>query len=360
MRSRRISTASTATRRGMKRDDNVVEQDIIVPNEVRGRASFTSTSTSPANTINQRFSSSKSNHSLRANRTRTNSTTSSGSNQRLGSSIHLCPASSLLPSNSQVALEKVIGSRLVETFVVISIPSKNQSSENASQPIPASKLKPSRSAPPSRTAFTPVEKYQKHSREASGADIRTNGRLPPHSAHPSNTTFKSTSRTDPGKTTSARQIAKSPPLNKGKVVGVSVEEGPSRRPSPIYFSPVHKPSTNPYFGIDARAGHDFPSGCDDVGQFMKIEIWGKTSYPRNATQRKLNNEDHDWRLLDEWDVDLDKLVPLSDDVRFSPFSQTSCVHKRFSLTLIFPQMPLFLLYSRLSGDFISRLRGLPQ
>jgi glycine/D-amino acid oxidase-like deaminating enzyme len=126
---------------------------------------------------------------------------------------------------------------------------------------------------------------------------------------------------------------KSSSLSKGKAVAsVSVEEESRRRSSPIYFSPIHKPSTSPFFAIDARAGHDIPSSCDDVGQSMKIEIWGKMSIPRRegkshekAAQATSNNEDHDWRLLDDWDVDLDKLVLLPDEVRFALYSPRSNV-----------------------------------
>lgn len=100
-----------------------------------------------------------------------------------------------------------------------------------------------------------------------------------------------------------------------------MEEGSVRRSSPIYFSPIHRPSTNPYFAIDARAGHDFPAGCDDVGHFISIEIWGKTLRRKSedhgkAAKEKQSSEDYDWRLLDERNVDLDKLVPLPDDVGF--------------------------------------------
>ena len=320
MRSRRISSASTATRRSLKREDNVVEQDIIVPSEARGRrlstsrVIFTDASGSPSN-ANQRFSSSKSNLSLRSNRTRTNSMTSPGTNQRLGTSMHLSPSSSLLPSNSQASLEKVIGSRLVETFIVISIPTKIRPSENSSQPTPSSTPKSSRSAPASKSTFIPpltkpADRSQKHSREASGAIIRNKGRPPPHSAHPTNN-FKSVSRTDSGKTTPLRQITKSTSLGKGKAVAsASTEE------EPVYFSPIHSPSTNPHFAIDVRGGHDFASGCDDVGQIVKVEAWGKMSITgregkfHEASQEKPND---DWRLLNDWDVDLDNLVLLPDD-----------------------------------------------
>ena len=320
VRSRRISSASTATRRSLKRE---VEQDIIVPSDVRGRrpstsrVTFTNTSSSPSN-VNQRFSSSKSNLSLRSNRTRTNSMTSSGTNQRLSSS------SSLLPSNSQASLERVIGSRLVETFIVISVSQKNLSAEGASQPTPP---KSSRSAPASKATFTPplmraADKGQKHSREPSGASIR---RLPLHSAHPTTQNFKSVSRTDLGKTTLPRQITKSSSLTKGKTMASApVEQELVRRTSPIYFSPIHSPSTNPHFTIDTRGGHDFPSGCDDIGQCMKIEIWGKMSitHREGKSQEKASpgNEDHDWRLLDDWDIDLDSLVFLPGDVRLPFYS----------------------------------------
>lgn len=63
---------------------------------------------------------------------------------------------------------------------------------------------------------------------------------------------------------------------------------------------------------------------------MKIEIWGKVwgEWQREDTGQRKGKEkqvepdptsDIEWKILDEWEVDLAKLVPLSDDVRTSRY-----------------------------------------
>jgi hypothetical protein len=59
---------------------------------------------------------------------------------------------------------------------------------------------------------------------------------------------------------------------------------------------------------------------------MKIEVWGKVgdrwkrdvSFQRKGKEKELEppeDADKEWKVLDEWLVDLTDLVPLSDDVR---------------------------------------------
>lgn len=91
--------------------------------------------------------------------------------------------------------------------------------------------------------------------------------------------------------------------------------------TPIYFSPIHKPSINPFFPFDARPGHDI-GPIVLQGQILKLEVWGKTSTPHQRESTVLeeailgtNGDSQGWEMLYDWDVNLNKLIPLPDDVR---------------------------------------------
>ena len=337
VRSRRISTSSNATRRSQKREDNVVEQDIILPTESRGGKSSISliSNPSPSNT-SQRFSPSKSIQSLRSNRARTSSMTSSSSIQRLGSSSFVTSTShSLLFSNSQASLERVIASRLVETFIVITIPPTTQWTRGRSEEH-LDPAKSSRSAPSSKSTFTPTSpprnaaRVPVHLRGAPSSSKKNNGRVPPGSSLPNKAVYKVKSlkvEDRAAKVSANRQTAPVAPmrssLKKGKAAATTPSEEVTNPVFPIYFSPIHRPSTNPYFPVDPRPGQDFPAYCDVGGQVLTVEIWGrmamfhrrKGTVHEDPSQSEINCN-NEWRLLDDWDVDLVQLVPLPHDVRF--------------------------------------------
>ena len=97
-----------------------------------------------------------------------------------------------------------------------------------------------------------------------------------------------------------------------------------RPPHPVYFSPIHRPSTNPLFPIDTRSHQaHWP---DTSGQYLKVEVWGKMPIGMERTtqfneiKRLLEDRNFNWKLLNEWNVDLNRLIPLPDDVQtnFSP------------------------------------------
>jgi hypothetical protein len=101
--------------------------------------------------------------------------------------------------------------------------------------------------------------------------------------------------------------------------------------TPIFFSPIHRPSTNPFFPIDARSGQDFPQRSNTSGRFLKIEIWAKIPMHagheeaglhrkfQHGTPTTVSEEPNDWKLLEQRDVDLNKLLPLPADVSIELF-----------------------------------------
>jgi hypothetical protein len=55
---------------------------------------------------------------------------------------------------------------------------------------------------------------------------------------------------------------------------------------------------------------------------MKIEIWGRVgrwvndvSFQRKGKEKEVDDANDEWKILDEWLVDLADLMPLSDEVR---------------------------------------------
>jgi hypothetical protein len=106
-------------------------------------------------------------------------------------------------------------------------------------------------------------------------------------------------------------------------VDLALEPGtsPESRPPllPVYFSPVHRPSTNPLFPIDTRLNQThWP---DTSGQTFKVEVWGKMPIQEHPPtrldeiQRLPEDRNFIWKLLDEWSVNLDRLAPLPNDVQ---------------------------------------------
>ncbi|KAF9535777.1 hypothetical protein CPB83DRAFT_842312 [Crepidotus variabilis] len=347
VRSRRISTASVATRRSLKRDEGVVEQDIIVPGEARGRKSsgsritFSTVSTSPSNSL------SKIGTQQRPVRARTSSMTSSSSahTRMTGNGpLSLISIPPLLPSNSQSALEKVISSRLVETFITITIP-QTPPQEGALVEVGASPAVTSlRSAPASKSAFSPTirpaNKPATHSRDASASSVRSNARNPPDSAPPSKSTFRIAygSKVEDGPTNiqssrlnGTNTHVRAPSMKKGKSVSAAnsqsgqLHKSPAIPASPVYFSPIHRVSTNPSFAIDPQPG-SFPLNCNSSGKDFKVELWGKSASqaqtnahrPEDIGRVKADDERSDWKILEEWRVNLDGLVPLPEDLDVNP------------------------------------------
>ncbi|KAF8973835.1 hypothetical protein BDZ97DRAFT_1912290 [Flammula alnicola] len=364
-RTRKVSTNSTGTRRSLKWDDGILDQKDMSPSvESRGRAtSISSTtltnngnpSTSPSNGT-QPFSSSRSTHSLRGRRARTSSMASSSSNHLAnisfpaGSSSTSIP--SLLPDNSQAGLEKVINSRLVETFIAIGVPTRTgqeleSSSSNLLSPSGGSQIA-LRSAPLQASSFLPTSRSQKLVSVAPSSTKDSLTVVPlhkkqsstPNSAPPSKTAFKLAIKQDirprgPSNTLLNGISPPSPVSSPRK--GKSVANPPSemekvvtnKSESPVYFSPIHRPSTNPFFPIDARSGRDFPQWSDTSGHSLKIEVWGKVAVRgrreewalhgrQHQTEPPIDDDAHDWKLLDERDINLNKLIPLPDDLDTNP------------------------------------------
>ncbi|GLB36563.1 putative vacuolar sorting 38 and autophagy-related subunit 14 [Lyophyllum shimeji] len=237
--------------------------------------------------------------------------------------------SMISPDNSQAGLEKVIHSRLVETFLAITIPQSmsqpDTSTHHAPQPTsplksstlrekPSSpKVAESHSArkvvkpPAPSSADKPVTKARR--------DSASSPRFPPK-ASPAHTKSASVSVLRPN------GEAKRPIPQSASAPAVQIPPPKADPPIPNYFSPIHRPSTHPYFPIDTRSCDGFIEGTDCSGHKLKVEVWGRVASRwkelsisgKGKEKAVVTSEDTgaEWKILEEWDVDLRDLVTMSD------------------------------------------------
>ncbi|KAI6133404.1 UV radiation resistance protein and autophagy-related subunit 14-domain-containing protein [Pisolithus croceorrhizus] len=309
-RSRRISSASGSTLKNLIADDATGS-----PDEARG--------------------------SLEG-RSRRKGAVRPGGNAALASAssnVSTHPTTTLSFDHSQRTLERVIKSRLVETFITLTVPetvtppssvptkaSPNSRPRTESGPLPGSAISPSVSG---NTHAPPSPKVIRTSRSASIGTVKTLStrvsaatttrltapiRKPhtPSKAMTSSSTFKThkPSSSVPSQK-SANQL--SPPAPEVRT-----------RQVPNYISPIHPPSTNPIFTVDSGS-NEFTRGTDLSSNAVKVELWAKTeekSLPLNSKgkQKEVSNQNDlslqgsEWKLLDEWNIALSDLVPLPSEL----------------------------------------------
>lgn len=285
--------------------------------------------------------SSRTTRSVRGHRPRTSSVTSFNSSL-LTSSVLSAGESSAVPpvltDNSQTSLERIINSRMVETFIVIKIPfTSTNGLEMLSSDISMASS-PLRSVPISKSSssshirgsklgpITPSTVKQSPS-TLSPQKFRTSQ---PKSAPPSKSTFPQHAILKVGYQSLSKINGFSAPPKSLSRSGKPIAEHPVEAQeivlhelaSPLYFSPIHRPSINPIFSLDTQSGHDFPPNCDTSGHFLKLEVWGKvpmrervlvTNY-QHLAEPSNDEEPSLWKLLDEKDIHLNELIPLPNDV----------------------------------------------
>ncbi|KAJ7171868.1 hypothetical protein C8R43DRAFT_1146446 [Mycena crocata] len=344
-RSRRISTNSIATYKSFKSDESAVDETGYAATESRGRRSTGSRlsfhgSGSVGPNGSGRFHTSGSAPTIRGHRPRTSSMTSSLNSSVQSSGIFpsstittAAPFSANLPDHSQTGLEKVIKARLFETFLAISVepplPS-NGIGNTTAYPTPPTPTSPTREPPrsPKQGNGVPARKGTKPSRlsPAEKLSAGTRRELPISPTSPSRHTPKSASMSMLNKPNGKSPA--SPSLRKSQAAPIS--PAPSRPPStspsspelPDYLSPIHRPSTNPSFAMDTRSNFETGPWTDPSGQKLKVELWGKVGdawknrepAAGKGKEKAMDNGDAEWRVLEEWKVDLGDLMPLSDDL----------------------------------------------
>ena len=287
----------------------------------------------------------------------------------------------LLQDTSQRSLEKVLRSRLVETFIAITLPPlKDRSGSDAVGSLPedttssppstsdlgsihhklssvsskvtefsvgsstarrgsvaggATKKPLSRPVTPSRphTAASPAKPGQSSHRPRTTSASLSNGKTPSSLATPNTPAAPSTHRRRPS-IPSSLSPSPSPSKSAFPVTPPATPPFPTSRQVtpegfivPDYISPVHWPSTNPTFQIDARSRGEFSPNANLSDSKMRIEVWGRVKHGLGWASIRhgdvkgkgrapdLHDADSlEWRILESWDFDLMDLRPLTDDV----------------------------------------------
>ncbi|KAJ6626950.1 hypothetical protein B0H10DRAFT_2296551 [Mycena sp. CBHHK59/15] len=314
-RSRRISTNSVATYKSFKSDESAGDEGGHAVAESRGRrrtgsrmsfhggGSVGSTSSPAARlALRPRTSSiaSSMNSSVQA------STAFPGSMM----SASTVPFSTALPDHSQTGLEKVIKARLFETFIAVSVESSSPHRHLLPAPNLPGNITPSRKG----VKLSPLSPSEKTSFSAR-RDLPSS----PAKHTPKSASMSALSRPN-GKLAASPSSRKFPATPIPPVQPRPRSPSPSSPASPDYLSLIHRPSTNPSFAIDTRSGYDFGPWTDPSGHKLKVELWGKVGDGRGShglVQGKgkekemspANGEDEiEWRVLEEWKVDLGDLL----------------------------------------------------
>ncbi|KDQ54913.1 hypothetical protein JAAARDRAFT_38027 [Jaapia argillacea MUCL 33604] len=346
-RGRKVSTSSVATLRSLRSDADEVQAPSL-GGEGHGKRMTTSRVSSSSDGTGVGASRkapplSGSAPAVRPNRPRTSSTASYVASHDTGSTVGVSvPSTSssalsrLWPDNSQRGLEQVVSSRLVETFLTITVPGHGGlPCDDAADP-------PSKSGTPdvrpkSRSSHAPsgvrreslASSRHKSSLSASAGSSQKgiNGVSP--ASHMRSTSLK-TPPSHPKPTPPSSRPASS--TRPSAVSSPPTHSSPGDPfPTPDYISPIHRPSTNPKFPLDPWSGREFPEWTDLTSSIFLVQLWGKVegwgydSDPKGKGKAKAKNVDSpeskeklQWKVLEQWNVDLSKLSPLSDDYATHP------------------------------------------
>jgi hypothetical protein len=252
----------------------------------------------------------------KANRPRTLSMSSSISAKAV------VPATTQWQSHTQKTLEKVLRSRLVETFVTVTVPSTF--GEPGSLAKPSAPVSASHAHRPS-SRESPVSNRNPHSPQITPSRSTSGSKEERHTRRISRTaTAVSTNKTT--SPSSARKVAASPTkpngnASKPRPLMSGVRTDNETRTVPNFISTIHNPSTNPDFALDI---HDFSKQTDPSATYITVQLWAKLHQdPKSVNHRdkgkeKMSDEvdisDPQWRAAGCWDVCLADLVPLPDEV----------------------------------------------
>ncbi|KAK7687991.1 hypothetical protein QCA50_008361 [Cerrena zonata] len=335
-RGRRVSTASTSSHRNANSDNEGSVSES--PNRKR-LGSIGAKPMSPRSNSHTAVSASSSNVSIspgtrkslstappvfrpQALRQRTHSSASSiagpSHSQTLTATSESFPPitlHSLLRDTSQSGLEEVLKSRLVETYVTVTIP-HTHSFDSTPTNHPPNSL----SSSPSFSRVKHINGVTKgHAQTASVSSPMARPIISPRlgGGHTKSMSISATSASDARRFPSNRPQEGSSPSS-SKWLSHSFDHEPN------YSSPVHRPSTNPSFQLDARS--ELAQCHDELSSgSLKVEVWGKISSSNSPHDRyKPNGKGkavdysgtegtREWKILDSWQFDLDNLVPLPED-----------------------------------------------
>ena len=283
----------------------------------------------------------------------------------------------LLRDTSQKKLEKILQSRLVESFITVTLlpsgsaangvhpstpngehvehiagspsssrpssPSRPSKDKAASRPGTASKIMPRRgtvgaagTSPIPRSPTTPTKHGASASMSAAKGSLAahgksasvslSNGKTPKSPSTPQKARFPTSSAS------SQVTPASSTLHDTSHAVQVAQPQDDSL-PVPDYISPIHWPSTNPVFQLSRD---EFAPGTDLSGAKMRVEVWGRLGQEGTSTIRSMDSMgqpakgkgkekqldgaegDAEWKVLESWEVTLNELKLLPAEVSIDP------------------------------------------
>lgn len=240
----------------------------------------------------------------------------------------------LWPDTSQKALEKVLQERLVETFVTLSaLPGDPPSPEthrrrHAKTPIsPRSSSSDSRASSPLRGVSPSLDDpSQRRHKPQTPSLVSPSSPVSPSLPKARRKTESNVARSNGTAAFSSFHSAE-PQTPFKREFGTPPHMRHSIPSPPNYISDIHHPSTNPSFPLDPRSGYDVAKWTNLAARNVSIQVWGKVpdglqsggkgkgkwKDPMETVKGSIGQ----WKVLEEWCVNLDELVPLSDEVRYS-------------------------------------------
>jgi hypothetical protein len=256
--------------------------------------------------------------SPKSNRPRTTSAMTSSSGKGT------VPTVTLWQSYTQMSLEKVLQSRLVETLITVSVPSTVEQS--------ASPAKPSR--PPSPSArdhqpsprASPAVKTKLHSPHNSTSRSTLDPREEQSTRRISRTSATMADGLTPTSASPTRKGVRSPTklngsASKSASIASQVKADPETRNVPNFISGIHKPSTSPDFALDLN---DFSKWTSPSATHMTVRLLARlppdspNALGNEKGKEKMSDDiyisDPQWRMAGKWDICLADLVPLPDEV----------------------------------------------
>ncbi|CAE6518222.1 unnamed protein product [Rhizoctonia solani] len=247
-------------------------------------------------------------------------------------------SSSFLYDASQRSLEKVMSSRLVETFVTLSaleVDNQRTSNHNGdSLKPPASPTSPERSpvrgqlskrisssnkttAPKHSTGLS-ISSFDLHGEQANSAKVSSAALKRAGSTRKSNGPIANGSARAPSisspKSINFPHTPSPPPTRSASPARSFVED--RQATVPFFISSIHRPSTNPSW-TDLDANGDFAGWVDRQQSRVTVALWGRVDECSASAWSNLKGKDKDigsdepnednWKVLVEWDVQMDKL-----------------------------------------------------
>ncbi|KAG5353870.1 hypothetical protein C0989_001122 [Termitomyces sp. Mn162] len=326
MQRKRSRRTSTNSHRSVPSEDGSRNEGSIVGSTSTERGSKTSGSRIHCleGTDHRQYPTSGSTPTTRPHRARTTSMASSirshisgPSNSLYGGSTSTLtpPINSMSSDNSQAELENVIQSRLVETFITITIPESLHLNE-----LPSSVISPPLLSSASRDKIVPLNAEGHLPRKLVKVTATSpSGRATPKIRRESATLPRISSRPPKSASISVTEVNGDAKRVALQSTTESVQSLPFKHviPVPHYFSPIHRPSTNPRFTIDTTSNRTLLEGADCNGSRLKIEVWGNVGpgwyhkLSRKGKEKEVDPE-REWKILQERDFDLRELVPIPD------------------------------------------------